>query len=199
MQPNTAPSRRDHTGNSGQDDEQGTCTCPMARSAMFGIPGTGFAPRTGGCGMANLHQCQAGYSIQGPTHLSEQTPPDQESMPFTAWPFGPVLRGWRSTGGQVSAAAARPGPNCMLGGGRGADLLCTQTDGTEVWNQINYFRWRRQQLFIPSPIERRPAVQPLPGAPGVVHASLHDADTLWMTIQPLTMELCDGQAQAMSR
>ncbi len=142
---------------------------------------------------------EAGYSLQVPTTWGEQTLPDQGdgAIHGTAYtgPEGSVEVYWGVGFGGACTTGTEP---VQLAGGEVSACHTTKSDGTEDWSQIDH--------VVSSDISIS------------VHAYTSDAQlsshdlvlqvlstltfmtptTTGLSIRPLTVEVCDGMAQAMS-
>ncbi len=189
------------TGNSGASDEQGACTFKNGASCdVWDYYNGQCNPDTASTGGWQTHtNAEAGFSIQTPPAWNQQALPDQNDGAIHGEVFsgseGGVEVYWGVGFGGVCTTGTQP---VQLAQGEATACYTKNNDGTEVWSQIGY--------------------QVSGGASFSVRAytsnaqqSSHDLalqvlSTLTfmpptgtgMTIQPLSMEVCDGQAQAMA-
>ena len=189
------------TGKSGADDEQGTCTFKDGSQCdawdyYNGVcsPGSTPSPSASTSDWQTYTNAEAGYSIQVPTTWSEQTLPDQANgtlhgMAYTGTEGGVEVY-WGVGFGGACPTGTEP---VQLAEGEVSACHATKSDGTEDWSQIDY--------------------QVSGGNSFSVHAYTSDAQssshdlvlqvlstltfttptTTGLTIQPLTVEVCDGR------
>jgi putative hemolysin len=188
------------TGNNGADDEQGTCTlkdgticdvwdyyngaCTTGRSASE---------------WQTYTDADVGYSVQTPPTWSQQTLPDQNDGAIHGTAFNGTEGGvevyWGIGFGGACTTGTEP---VQLAQGEVQTCHATQSDGTEVWSQIGY------EVSGGNSFSARAFTND-------AQSSSHDLvlqvlatltfmppTTSGLIIQPLSMEVCDGQAQAMT-
>jgi len=194
------------TGNSGADDEQGTCTFKDGSQcdvwAYYNgecAPGSKASPTASASEWQMYTVTQAGFSIQVPPTWSQQTLLDQNQglihgMAYTG-PEGGVEVYWGVGFGGACPTGTEP---VQLAQGEVPACHATQSDGSEVWSQIDYqvsggnsFSARAytndaQQSSHDLVLQVLSTLTFMPPA------------TSELTVQPLSMEVCDGQAQAMA-
>jgi putative hemolysin len=128
-------------GNSGTDDEQGTCTFKN------GVVCEVWAYYNGKCDpdaaptgeWQTYTNAEVGFSIQAPPTWSQQMLPDQNEgaihgMSFTG-PEGGVEVYWGVGFGGACPTGTEP---VQISGSEVPACHSTQSDGTEVWSQIGY-------------------------------------------------------------
>jgi uncharacterized protein len=191
------------TGNSNTDNEQGTCTLPDGTicdvwdyyngqcSAGQTAPASDWQTYT---------DAEAGFSIQTPPDWSQQTLPDQNDGAIHGESFSSPEGGVEVYWGVGFGGACTTG-TVLVQLAQGEEQACyTQnSDGTEVWSQIGYvvdggntfsvraYTSDAQQSSHDLVLQVLSTLTFMP--PSTASAAL--------TIQPLSMEVCDGQAQAM--
>ncbi|MBP1694334.1 MAG: exported protein of unknown function [Chloroflexi bacterium] len=200
------------TGNSGADDEQGTCTfkdgsvCDVwdyynGKCAQ----GTPASPTASTSDWQTYTNAEAGFSMQTPPSWSQQILPDQNGGAIHGQGFTGSEGGVEVYWGVGFGGACTTGTvSVRLAQGETTACYTKNSDGTEVWNQIGYqveggnsFSVRAYTsnsepsshdlvLQVLATLTFMPPSTPAPGA------------AAGLTIQPLTMEVCDGQAQAMA-
>jgi len=134
------------TGNSGSDDEQGTCT--LKDGTICDVwdyyngkcsAGTATTSSSSTGEWQTYTNAEAGFSIQAPSTWSQQTLPDQNEgaihgMSFTG-PEGGVEVYWGVGFGGACPTGTEP---VQMSGSEVQACHSTQSDGTEVWSQIGY-------------------------------------------------------------
>lgn len=195
------------TGNNGAQDELGTCTFKNGAQCdawdyYYGRCSPETAPTPGSAAGSEVSwqpyaNPQAGYTLKAPATWRQQTLPDQnngaihgESYSGTEggveiyWGVG--FGGACPQGTEPVKLAAEEVPACHT----------TKDDGTEEWNQIDYVvdggnTFSARAYTSNSQTSSHDLVlQAL--------STLIFRKPAQMQIQPLTMEVCDGQAQAMA-
>lgn len=189
------------TGNSGADDEQGTCT--FDNGAVCDV----WDYYNGTCDPATapvadwqmFSNTKAGFSIQAPPTWTQQALPDQNDGAIQGEAFsgseGGVEVYWGVGFGGACTTGTVP---VQLAQGETTACYAKNSDGTEIWSQIGYevsggnsfsvrvFTSNTEQSSQDTVLK---ALSTLTFTPPI---------TSNLTIQPLSMEVCDGQAQAMA-
>lgn len=190
------------TGDPTADPEQGTCTFADGSQCdawdyYNGIcaPGTP-SPTTE---MQTFTNKEAGFTLQAPPDWNEATLPDQndgmiQGQAFTG-PEGGVEVYWGVGFGGACPSGYSP---VQLAQGEAQACYTTKDDGTEMWEQISYqveggnsFS-SRAYTNNAEPASRELVLQVLSTL------TFMPTGQTGAAIEPLTMELCNGQAQAMS-
>jgi putative hemolysin len=200
------------TGEDNTDNEQGTCTfkdgsqCDTWAYYTGGCtPGTAAGPAAPAGEWQTYTNAEVGFSLQVPSTWSQATLPDQNEGAihgegFTG-PEGGVEVYWGVGFGGACPTGTEP---VQLAQGEAAACHATQSDGTEVWSQIGYEVSGSNSFSVRAytsdaqPSSHDLVLQVLstltfmPPAP-----SPAPTNAAGSAIQPLPMEVCDGQAQAM--
>ena len=194
------------TGNSGADDEQGTCTFKDGSQCDAWdyyngacSPGTTAGPSAPAGEWHTYTNAEVGFSLQVPPTWSQATLPDQNEGAihgegFTG-PEGGVEIYWGVGFGGACPTGTEP---VQLAQGEAAACHATQSDGTEVWSQIGYEVSGGNSFSV-----RAYTSDAQPSSHDLVLQVLSTLTFMppaatGSTIQPLPMEVCDGQAQAMA-
>jgi putative hemolysin len=194
------------TGNSGQDDEQGTCTFKDGSQCDawdyyngMCAPGAATSPSELAIEWQTYTNAEVGFSLQVPSTWSPGTLPDQNDGAihgegFTG-PEGGVEVYWGVGFGGACTTGTEP---VQLAQGEVEACHVTKSDGTEEWSQIGYEVDGGNSFSVrtytndPQLSSRDLVVQVLATLTFVPPTAAE------MTIQPLPEEVCNGQAQAMS-
>jgi len=192
------------TGNSGADDEQGTCTFKDGSQcdvwAYYNgecTPGMSATPSVGEW-QAFTNE-QAGFSIQVPPTWGQQTLLDQNQGAIHGMAYTGTEGGVEVYWGVGFGGACPTGTETVqLAQGEVPACHATQSDGSQVWSQIDYqvdggnsfsaraYTSDAQQSSIDLVLQMLSTL---------TFMTPFEAE---LTIQPLSMEVCDGQAQAMA-
>jgi len=192
------------TGNSGAEDELGTCTFKDGSQCDTWeyyngrcTPGTG-ASTTAPAGPWQWQVSpEVGYALQVPPAWSEQPLPDQNDgamhgMGYTGTEGGVEVY-WGAGFGGACPTGTEP---VLLAQGEVESCHTTKSDGTEEWSQIGYEVGGGNTFSV--------RAYTSDGQQSSYDVLIQALATLTFrvpataTIQPLIMEVCDGQAQAMS-
>jgi TolB protein len=191
------------TSESGADPEQGTCTFAngvvcVAWDYYNGVCDPDQEPTPVPASNTQWYVDQAvGYALEVPETWSEQTLPDQNEGTIHGMAYSGAEGGMEVYWG-VGFGGACPGGTqpAQLAQGEVEACYALQDDGTEVWSQIGYqveggndFS-ARAYTSDTQPTSHDLVLQVL--------ATLTFRVPATTAIQPLSMEVCDGQAQAMS-
>jgi Tol biopolymer transport system component/putative hemolysin len=194
------------TGKSGADDEQGSCSFKDGSQCdawdyYNGIcsPGTTPSPTASTSVWQTYTNAEAGYSIQVPTTWSQETLPDQgggaiHGMAYTG-DEGAVEVYW---GLGFGGACPTGTEQVQLAEGEVSACHATKSDGTEDWSQIDHVVSADNSISVHAYTSNAQ-----PSSHDVVLQVLStltftSPTTTGLSIQPLTVEVCNGMAQAMS-
>lgn len=192
------------TSKGGAEDEQGTCTFPDGSQCDVWSyyngqcsPGT----HTPAADWQTYTNAEAGFSLQVPPGWNEKPLPDQSNGMIHGLAFSGSEEGVEVYWGVGFGGACPAGyTTVLLAQGEAQTCYTKRDDGTELWDQIAYqveggnsFS-SRAYTSNAEPASHDLVLQVLatltfmPPAQGEAGA----------TIQPLVVEVCDGQAQAMA-
>ena len=134
------------TGNSGAEDEQGTCTFHDGSQCDAWdyyngacAPGATAIPAAPAVDWQRIVNQEVGYALQVPASWNEQTLPDQNDgathgMAYTGTQGGVEIY-WGAGFGGACPTGTEP---VELAVGEAQACHTTKSDGTEEWNQIGY-------------------------------------------------------------
>ena len=192
------------TGESNTDNEQGTCTFKDGSQcdawAYYNgecSPGATASPTAPAGNWQWYVSQEVGYALQVPSTWSEQSLPDQNDGAIHGMGYTGAEGGVEVYWGVGFGGACPTGTDpVMLATGEAQSCHIKKDDGTQEWAQIGYEVEGGNSFSV-----RAYTSDPQPSSQDVVLQAL---STLAFrvpttgTIQPLSMEVCDGQAQAMS-
>jgi Tol biopolymer transport system component/putative hemolysin len=194
------------TSNNGADDEQGTCTFKDGSTCDAWdyyngvcIPGATTGSAETAVQWQTYTNAEVGFSLQVPSTWSQGTLPDQNDGAihgegFTG-PEGGVEVYWGVGFGGACPTGTDP---VMLAAGEAQSCHIKKDDGTEEWTQIGSEVEGGTSFSV-----RAYTSDPQPSSQDLVLQVLStltfmEPTAAEMTIQPLSEEVCNGQAQTMS-
>jgi TolB protein len=189
------------TGNNGADDEQGTCTFKNgAVCDVWDYYNGECDPDTAPAAVWQTYtNAEAGFSIQTPPTWSQQTLPDQNDGAIHGEAFTGAEGGVEVYWGVGFGGACTTGTVAVqLAQGETTACYTKNSDGSEVWSQIGYVVDGGNSFSVRA--YTSDAQQSSHDLVLQVLATLTfmPPSATGLTIQPLSMEVCDGQAQAMA-
>ena len=192
------------TGNSGAEDELGACTFKDGSQCdawdyYNGVcsPGATPVPAAAAGNWQWYVSQEVGYALQAPPTWNEQTLPDQNEGAIHGMGYSGVEGGvevyWGAGFGGACPGGTQP---VTLAQGEAPACYARQDDGTDIWSQIGYVVDGGNSFSVKAyTSDAQPSSHDLLLQ---VLATLTFRVPVTGTIQPLIMEVCDGQAQAMS-
>lgn len=196
------------TGISGSEDEQGTCTFKDGSQCDaweyyngICLPGNSANEAEATSEWQAFTNTEAGFIIQVPLNWSQQTLPDQNDgaihgESFTG-PEGGTEVYWGIGFGGACSAGTEP---VQLSQAEVEACHARNSDGTEIWEQIGYEMSGGNSFSVRAytsnaePASHDLVLQVLSTLTFMLPEQLQAG----LTIQPLPVEVCDGQAQAMA-
>jgi putative hemolysin len=194
------------TGNSGASDEQGTCTFKDGSQCdawdyYNGVCSPGSTPSSSAptSEWLTYTNAEAGYSLQVPTTWSQQTLPDQgdgaiHGMAYTGAEGGVEVYWGIGFGGACPTGTEQ----VQLATGEASACHATKSDGTEDWSQIDHVVSPDNSISVHAYTSDAQSSSHDMVLKVLSTLTFTTPTTAGLSIQPLTVEVCNGMAQAMS-